>query len=385
MGWINKDARMPINTVVAVGIVGLGPMGRATAHYLVKHTDHVVNGYDNSEEAINGARRIGVNGAVKADATKYEDLRRIAGENDVIISAVPQSIADQVVLKTHELGKPVIDLIFMWSYNEELAHKLNNGPIIIPACGWAPGLTNLLAMAAASELEAVEEVGIHVGGNPVNPRPPLYYELLFSLGSTADEYVRPATIIRDGKVVSVEPLAEIFDFRTWLVDGDFAEFYTDGLSTLLVSLPKYFRTLRSVYERTIRWRRHLEVMRVLKDLGLLSDVETAKYVLSKSLRFGVNDFSITVVEAVGEAGGDRAIVRFEGIDHAKGDFTSMARLTGFTAAIIADLVAKDKIKGEGLTPIEEAYISNRNLLNEVINGLSREGIKFWRSVTSIVK
>ncbi|WP_243679440.1 saccharopine dehydrogenase C-terminal domain-containing protein [Vulcanisaeta souniana] len=187
-------------------------------------------------------------------------------------------------------------------------------------------------MAAASELEAVEEVGIHVGGNPVNPRPPLYYELLFSLGSTADEYVRPATIIRDGKVVSVEPLAEIFDFRTWLVDGDFAEFYTDGLSTLLVSLPKYFRTLRSVYERTIRWRRHLEVMRVLKDLGLLSDVETAKYVLSKSLRFGVNDFSITVVEAVGEAGGDRAIVRFEGIDHAKGDFTSMARLTGFTAA-----------------------------------------------------
>ncbi|WP_243679439.1 hypothetical protein [Vulcanisaeta souniana] len=48
-------------------------------------------------------------------------------------------------------------------------------------------------------------------------------------------------------------------------------------------------------------------------------------------------------------------------------------------------MAKDKIKGEGLTPIEEAYISNRNLLNEVINGLSREGIKFWRSVTSIVK
>lgn len=261
--------------MVSVGVVGLGPMGRAIAYYLVRHTGHVVNGYDVSEEAINEARRLGINNAVKANATKQEDLRRIASENDVIVSAVPQSIADDVVLKIHELGKPIIDLIFMWKYSEELARKLSNGPIVIPACGWAPGLTNLLAMAAASELEVVEEVGIHVGGNPVDPRPPLYYEILFSLDSTVDEYVRPATIIRDGKVVSVEPLAEIFEFRTWLVNGEFAEFYTDGLSTLLVTLPKYFSTLRSAYERTIRWKKHLEVMRILKDLGLLSDFETA--------------------------------------------------------------------------------------------------------------
>ncbi len=376
---------MFISTVVSIGVVGLGPMGRAIAYYLVRHTNHVVNGYDASEEAINEARRIGVNSVVKADVSREEDLRRIADVNDVIVSAIPQSIADEVVLKFHELDKPIIDLIFMWKYNEDLARKLSNGQIVVPACGWAPGLTNLLAMAAASELEVVEEVGIHVGGNPVDPRPPLYYELLFSLGSTVDEYVRPATIIRDGRVVSVEPLAEVFDFRTWLVSGEFAEFYTDGLSTLLVTLPKYFSTLRSAYERTIRWRRHLEVMRNLKDLGLLGDVETAKLVLSKSLKPGTNDFSITVVEARGEASGDRAIVRFEGVDYAQGGFTSMARLTGFTAAIVTDLVARGKVKGEGLTSIEEAYIGNRNLLNDVINGLGREGIKFWRSVTSIVK
>ncbi len=326
--------------MVSIGIVGLGPMGRAIAYYLVRHTGHVVNGYDVSDEAVSEARRLGINNAVKADARNYEDLKRIASENDVIVSAVPQSIADQVVLRLHELGKPVIDLIFMWKYNEDLARKLVSGPIIIPACGWAPGLTNLLAMAAANELEVVEEVGIHVGGNPVNPKPPLYYELLFSLESTVDEYVRSATIIKDGRVVGVEPLAEIFDFRTWLVNGEFAEFYTDGLSTLLVTLPKYFKTLRNVYERTIRWRRHLEIMRVLRDLGLLSDVETAKYVLSKSLRPGINDFSIMVVEAKGKIGGDYAVVKFESVDYAQGGFTSMARLTGFTAAIIADLVAR---------------------------------------------
>jgi len=369
--------------VVSIGVVGLGPMGRAIAYFLVKHTGHVVNGYDVNDVAINEARRIGVNNAIKADVTKYEDLRRIANENDVVVSAVPQSIADQVVLRLHELGKPVIDLIFMWKYDEELAHKLGSGPIIVPACGWAPGLTNILAMAAASELGEVEEVGIHVGGNPIDPKPPLYYELLFSLESTADEYVRPATIIRDGKVVSVEPLAEVYPFQTWLVNGDFAEFYTDGLSTLLVTLPRYFRTLRNAYERTVRWRRHLEVVRTLKELGLLNDLETAKFIFSRLLRPGVNDLSITMVEARGKISGEEAVVRFEGVDYAQGDFTSMARLTGFTAAVVADLVARGEVKGEGLTPIEEAYMRNRDILNQTINALKKENIKIYKTKTTI--
>lgn len=185
--------------MVSIGVIGLGPMGRAIAHYLVKYTSNIVNGYDVNEEAINEAKRIGINNAFKIDVTRDDSLKSIAGENDVIISAVPQSIADKVVLKIHELDKPVIDLIFMWKYDEGLARRLSSGSIVIPACGWAPGLTNLLAMAAASELEVVEEVGIHVGGNPINPKPPLYYELLFSLESTIDEYIRPATIIRMAK------------------------------------------------------------------------------------------------------------------------------------------------------------------------------------------
>jgi saccharopine dehydrogenase-like NADP-dependent oxidoreductase len=238
-------------------------------------------------------------------------------------------------------------------------------------------------MAAASELEIVEEVGIHVGGNPMNPRPPLYYELLFSLESTLDEYVRPATIIRDGKVVTVDPLNEVFDFATQLVNGEFAEFYTDGLSTLLITLPKYFKELRSSYERTIRWKKHLEVMKILRDLGLLNSVGEAGQILSRILRPGSNDFSITVVEARGRVNGELAAIRFEGVDYAQGGFTSMARLTGFTAAVVADLIARGLIKGEGLLPIEEAYMKNRGVLNELLAGLRKEGVKFLRMSTTI--
>jgi len=368
--------------VASVGIVGLGPMGQAIVHYLVNNTKYVINGYDVSEDAVERARRVGIN-AVRVDVRDSDTLRLIARDNDLVISAVPQSIADQVVLGVHDYGKPIIDLIFMWKYDEALASKLVGGPIVVPACGWAPGLTNVLAMAAASELEEVEEVGIHVGGNPTNPKPPLYYELLFSLESTIDEYVRPATIIRDGRVVNVDPLSEIFSFSTWLVNGDFAEFYTDGLSTLLITLPKHFKALRNAYERTIRWRRHLEIMKTLKDLGLLNSIEDAKHVLSRVLEKGSNDFSITVVEARGRIDGEVAVVRFEGVDYAQGGFTSMARLTGFTAAIIADLVLRGRIEGKGLLPIEEAYSANKDILKEILRGLRSQGIRFWFTKTVI--
>ncbi len=129
----------------------------------------------------------------------------------------------------------------------------------------------------------------------------------------------------------------------------------------------------------------MEVMRVLRDLGLLSDLETAKFALSKSLKPGTSDFSITVVEARGgEVNGNKAIVRFESVDYAQGGFTSMARLTGFTAAIVADLVARGEVRGgEGLIPIEEAYMANRNLLSHVINALRKENIKIYRTKTTI--
>lgn len=367
---------------MSIGVVGLGPMGRAVAYYLTHHTRHVVNGYDVSEEALNYVKTLGVN-VFRVDVRNDNDLRTIARDNDIIVSAIPQSLANDVVMKIHSFGKPIIDLIFMWKYDVELTRGLSDGALIIPACGWAPGLTNVLAMAAASELEIVEEVGIHVGGNPMNPRPPLYYELLFSLESTLDEYVRPATIIRDGKVVTVEPLNEVFDFTSQLVNGDFAEFYTDGLSTLLITLPKYFKELRSAYERTIRWKKHLEVMKILRDLGLLNSVEEARRILSRILRPGSNDFSITVVEARGRVNGELAVVRFEGVDYAQGGFTSMARLTGFTAAVVADLIARGLIKGEGLLPIEEAYMKNRSILNELLAGLRKEGVKFLRTSTTI--
>ncbi|WP_292000601.1 saccharopine dehydrogenase C-terminal domain-containing protein [Caldivirga sp.] len=363
-----------------VTVVGLGSMGKAALYYLLKHTNHEVWGYDKSSEVVNNALSLGAN-AVRADVMDDSVTKKIASNSDVVLTAVPQSIADSLVIKLHDYGVNVVDLIFLWKFSDEVAGRVKNGPLVIPACGWAPGLTNLLAVAASSELDIVEEVGIHVGGNPVNPRPPLYYDLLFSVESTIEEYVRPATIMFNGELKNVDPLSFIYPFKTWLIEGDFSEFYTDGLSTLIVTMPKWFRTIKTMYERTIRWSRHLEVMRVLKDLGLLNNTDVLVKSLGNVLKPGVEDFSLTIVEAKGMINGEPAKIAFEGIDYAREGFTSMARLTGFTAAIVADLVAKKAIVGSGLVPIEEAYVRNRDVLRQVLNGLKAENVKFMLTKT----
>ncbi len=355
-------------------VLGLGPMGRAAAYYLSKYTENEVVGFDVSAREVERARSLGIN-ASQADVLAGVD--GVVKGADVVIGALPQSIADKAVAAVHSAGVPVVDMIFMWKYDEAKAASLRDGAVIVPACGWAPGLTNFLAAAVVSELDEVDQLEIHVGGNPINPSPPLYYSILFSLDSTIDEYVRPATIVRDGKPITVDPLDEVRAFNTSMVKGDFEEFYTDGLSTLVSSLK-----VKNMAELTVRWRGHLEAMKLLRRLGLLDDRELASQVLGKALNRDESDFSITVVEARGFTDGEEAMVRYEGVDRASGQFTSMSRLTGFFAAITANLIINGYVRGSGLTPIETVY--SGDLFDMVMDDLRKVGIKFWRVERRVV-
>ncbi len=90
-----------------------------------------------------------------------------------------------------------------------------------------------------------------------------------------------------------------------------------------------------------------------------------------------------MVEARGSTDGEEAIIRYEGIDYASDQFTSMSRLTGFFAAITANLIIDDYIRGgSGLTPIETVY--SGDLFGIVMDDLRKVGIKFWRVERRIV-
>jgi lysine 6-dehydrogenase len=62
------------------------------------------------------------------------------------------------------------------------------GVTIIPDCGLAPGISNILVGHAAEKLDKVKTVHIMVGGFPEKPLKPLGYAITWSPESLIDEY-----------------------------------------------------------------------------------------------------------------------------------------------------------------------------------------------------
>ncbi|MEM2281170.1 MAG: saccharopine dehydrogenase C-terminal domain-containing protein [Candidatus Bathyarchaeia archaeon] len=84
---------------------------------------------------------------------------------------------------------------------------LKTGVTMIPHCGLAPGISNILVGRAVSELDAVDSVHIFVGGLPDKPVLPLGYVITWSPESLIEEYTSNARIVVDGRVVEVEALS----------------------------------------------------------------------------------------------------------------------------------------------------------------------------------
>jgi saccharopine dehydrogenase-like NADP-dependent oxidoreductase len=153
--------------------------------------------------------------------------------------------------------------------------------------------------------------------------------------------------------------------------GTLEAFYTDGLRTLVDSLPR----VESMYEKTLRFPGHVEKVRLLRELGFFGDepvtVEgeevsprllTAR-LLERSLRKPeVGDLLAMIIEVTGEAGGEEAGYRYyilDRFDREKG-VTAMARTTAYTASIVAGMLTEGAIEEKGVIPPE------RLGMNEVV-------------------
>ena len=63
---------------------------------------------------------------------------------------------------------------------------------IIPDCGLAPGMVSVLVAHGAQAFDELEAIHVRVGGLPLNPRPPLNYQIVFSVEGLINEYVERA-------------------------------------------------------------------------------------------------------------------------------------------------------------------------------------------------
>src|SRR5215204_2681218 len=141
---------------------------------------------------------------------------------------------------------------------------------IIPDCGLAPGMVSILAMHGARRFDETEEIHIRVGGLPQNPKPPLNYQLVFSVEGLINEYIESARVIRDGQIREVESMTEIEN----LAFDDFPPLEAFQTSGGTSTLPETFLgKIKELDYKTIRYAGHCERFKTMIDLGLCSSEE----------------------------------------------------------------------------------------------------------------
>jgi lysine 6-dehydrogenase len=201
-------------------------------------------------------------------------------------------------------------------------------------------------------LDKAVDVYMWDGGIPQDPKPPFKYLLTFNIAGLTNEYAEPAIFIRDGEIVEVEPMTrlETVDFPPPI--GRLEAFVAGGGTS---SMPwTYQGRLRTLQNLTLRHPGHFAQLRAFWDLGLwnldpiqVGDVQIVPRQVFHALfepkvtAPGEKDVVIVRVQASGEKDGRPAQATVELIDYydETTGFTAMERSTGWSAAIVAEMMA----------------------------------------------
>ena len=252
---------------------------------------------------------------------------------------------------------------------------------IVPDCGLAPGMVSILAMHGAEKLDRVNEIRIRVGGLPQTPKPPLDYQLVFSVEGLINEYVEKARVIRGGEIKEVESMTELEN----LTFDDFPPLEAFQTSGGTSTLPDTFDgKIKELDYKTIRYAGHCERFKAMIDLGLCSGekifIDGAKTtprrffgeLLTKNLPADEPDYVLVRLEFSGQTGGETKKLRYDIVDKydEKSSLSAMMRTTAFPASIIAQMSARGAVKMRGATPQEKAIDAEK-----FVAELARRNIK----------
>ncbi|HDZ36469.1 MAG TPA: saccharopine dehydrogenase family protein [Thermococcus sp.] len=313
-------------------VLGAGNVGRAIAWDLRDEFDVYVG--DVSDERLKAVSEFAT--PLKVDASSFDSLVEAMEGFDLVVGALPGRFGYQSVKAAIKAGVDMVDVSFMPENPLELHNEAENAQVtVVFDAGFAPGLSHILLGRIWGEMERLKEGYIYVGGLPKEPRPPLYYRITWSPKDLIEEYTRPARVIRDGGVTAIDPFERIE--KVSVGDFEFEAFVSDGLRSLLESVKA-----ERLEEWTLRWPGHLEKMKVLRELGFFKPehVDKTLEVITPLMTYESPDFSIMQVVGRGTLDGEEKEIGYLLYDEERDGFTSMARVTGFTAAIIARIVAE---------------------------------------------
>ena len=325
------------------------------------------------------------------DVRDHDAVLGAMRECDAVMSAIPYYFNFDMARLAVEAGVHFCDLggnteiVFKQKELDAEARKKNI--TVVPDCGLAPGMVNILAEHGIKQLDSVDSVKIFVGGLPQHPEPPLNYMLVYSLEGALDYYTTLSWVLRDGKRTQVKALSEREPVAFAAPLGELEAFHTaGGLSTMAF---RYEGKIPTMEYKTLRYPGHAAIMENIRSIGLLDlepvDVKGMK-VVPRDVFIAIvgprlnkphgRDLVALRVVVTGKKAGKSATKTFELVDRydEKHDVSAMMRTTGYSLAITGLMQVRGQVKPAGVhTPDEcvpaEPYIAELRKRGIVIREL----------------
>jgi lysine 6-dehydrogenase len=320
---------------------------------------------------------------------------KLMADFDVIVAALPRAAIPFGIRGAVAANKPLIDL--SWPSEDvlpDLKKEIENaGILVIPGCGVEPGLTEIMARYLAEKLDRVDELHIKCGGGRGKPAPPLGYKIVFG-GRQMPLRESDARVVKNG---ALKPVPRYSGVETVAFSGvGECEAWHEGFMPWLLDL-EALKGLKLGTQMTLRWPGYAAKVTVLKEMGLLShepvEVDGAKVAPKKlldallyphvRLEEGERDITLFRVEAIGEKKGRPRRYKVEMVDRYDETlgFTSMARTTAFTGAIVARMVARGDLEAKGMLTPEKVITGP--LFDRLVDELAAANVRFDRTTEKI--
>ncbi|MFP4229399.1 MAG: saccharopine dehydrogenase family protein [Salinivenus sp.] len=366
-------------------VIGAGSIGAAVVRELCSRDDDVsqVQICDTRSRALQRLHDqidSPILRSFQVDARDMNVLSQIVDGSDCVISCVPSEYNPELAELCLNVGVHFCDLggdDHTVQKELALAEKARGKSVwIVPNCGLAPGLVNVLCLHGIDQFDRSEAASIRVGDVPLHPEPPFNFRISWSAERIIDDYTRPARLIEDGAVVEVEALSRDEEIRFEKPFGTMEAFCTQGgLSTLTDTLEGRIHELD---HKTIRWPGHAQQMRFVMGLGLGEERKigvrthlTYRDILVRRMRDRLGgDYEDAVLLRVlvrGERDGAPATVVYEAVERYNEHThqTAMMRCTAIPTVVTALLLAREQAVSGGGANVPEEVLPREQFLEAV--------------------
>lgn len=382
-------------------VLGMGLMGPTIAKGLTEEHDvNYIRGCDTNNARLKAATDFVANRkfeAVELDISRHDTLVDALKDCDVVVNAVAEECSIPILKAAMQAKVSVVDLTDgAYPLEGDLYGEVKKADITaIPGCGVDPGLIDILSGHGMDLMHKVEEVHLASGGLPKVLTPPLNFKIVMG-GTKIRMQPGKVSIVSDGKQAMADRYGdmELFSVKGYPDMEAFCDGYPYPSSLLRLCLEKGVKTFQ---QKTIRYKGFVEKLKFLLDLGIFSSnpinhhgkeivpLDFFNELVRPLVRFdeeaGDRDAMFISIKVVGRSDDADVEVNYNMADayDEKKKITSMAKTTGYTAAIVARMLARGDIPQKGIQwPV---HVIKEKLFEELFNTLRRKGVEITETAT----